>query len=132
MSNQKVSIQIIDGEWGSVKSSQGKIEFLVDSAEISILGISVQTKHYGIGSTLLRNLEDLCLQRNIRRITVPSTPSKEALSFWLDRGYRYVFSEDKNIGDMILNSDDSEKIENTDSGIILLEKALGGLNEKPK
>ncbi|MEW6162983.1 MAG: hypothetical protein AB1606_06700 [Nitrospirota bacterium] len=122
----------IDGEWGIVKSVQGEIEFTIDNDDISVFQISVFKKRCGIGSALVERLEDFCLQRNIRKITVPSTPSKEALSFWLTRGYDYVFPEDSDMGQTILNSQDPEKIEETDSGVILLEKIVGDYHEKPR
>jgi GNAT superfamily N-acetyltransferase len=127
----KVQIQI-DGEWGNVKSDQGQVEFAIDNDGISIFQIFVSRKRCGIGSALIKRLEDFCLQRNIRRIAVPSTPSKEALLFWLAKGYNYVFSEDRDIGHMMLSSQDPEKIEETESGIILLEKSIGGHHEKPR
>jgi len=116
----------IEGECGVVKSAQGEIEFTLDNESISVFQMFVFKKRCGVGSALVKRLEDLCLQQDIRRITVPSTPSKEALSFWLARGYHYVFSEDSNIGHQILNSLYPEKIEETDSGIILLEKIVSG------
>lgn len=122
----------IGREWGIMKSEQGEVEFAIDNDGISIFQTFVSKKRCGIGSALVKKLEDFCLERNIRKIKVPSTPSKEALSFWLARGYYYVFSEDGDIGQIILNSQDPEKIEETDSGIILLEKILGGHNEKPR
>ena len=122
----------IGKEWGIVKSAQGEIQFVIDNDGISVFQTFVLKRRNGIGSALVERLEDFCLQRNIRKITVPSTPSKEALSFWVARGYYYVFSGDSDIGHTILNSQDPEKIEETDSGIILLEKILEGHNEKPR
>ena len=122
----------IGREWGIVKSAQGEIQFVIDNDGISVFQTFVLKRRNGIGSALVERLEDFCLQRNIRKITVPSTPSKEALSFWVARGYHYVFSGDSDIGYTILNSQDPEKIEETDSGIILLEKILEGDNEKPR
>lgn len=115
----------IDGEFGIVKSNNGEIEFTIEDDGISILGISVAKKRKGIGSTLEKKLEEFCLRQDIRRITVPSTPSKEALSFWLSRGYDYVYSEDKDIETMILSNKKSDKIIETYCGIILLEKIVG-------
>ena len=111
-----------DGEWGIIKSAQGEIEFTTDNGEASIFQIFVLKKRCGIGSALVERLEDFCLQRNIRKITAPSTPSKEALSFWLAKGYDYVFSEDSDICRKVLNSQNSGKIAETDSGVILLRK----------
>ena len=122
----------IDRERGIVKCAQGEIQFAIDNDGISVFQTFVLKRRNGIGSALVERLEDFCLQRNIRKITVPSTPSKEALSFWVARGYYYVFSEESDIGHTILNSQDPEKIEETNSGIILLEKILGGHNEKPR
>lgn len=116
----------IEGECGVVKSAQGEIEFTLDNESISVFQMFVLKKRCGIGSALVKRLENFCLQQDIQKITVPSTPSKEAVAFWLARGYHYVFSEDSNIGDQILNSLYPEKIEETDSGIILLEKIVGG------
>jgi len=128
-----MNIQILlDGKCGIIKSAQGEIEFTTDNDKVSIFQIFVLKKRCGIGSALVEKLEDFCLQRNIRKITVPSTPSKEALSFWLASGYYHVFSEDSNIGNTILNSQDPEKIEETDSGIVLLEKVVGDHREKPR
>jgi GNAT superfamily N-acetyltransferase len=118
-----MNIQIqLDGEWGIIKSAQGEIEFTSDNDGVSIFQIFVLNKRCGIGSALVERLEDFCLQRNIRRTIVPSTPSKEALSFWLASGYHYVFSEDSDIGHTILDSENPEKIGETDFGIILLER----------
>lgn len=128
-----MNIQIqIDGERNIVKSAQGEIEFAIDNDGISIFQIFVLKRCCGIGSALVERLEDFCLQQNIRKITVPSTPSKEALSFWLARGYYYVFPEDSGIGRMILSSQKPGKIEETDSGIILLEKVVRDHHEKPR
>lgn len=107
-----------------MKSAHGEIEFTLDNEGISVFQIFVLNKRCGIGSALVKRLEDFCLQRNIRRTIVPSTPSKEALSFWLARGYHYVFSGDSDIGHTILDSENSEKIGETDSGIIVLEKIV--------
>ncbi|HCJ66235.1 MAG TPA: hypothetical protein DHV62_02635 [Elusimicrobia bacterium] len=121
-----MNIQIkIDGEWGIVKSTQGEIKFSIDNDGISVFEIFVIKKRCGIGTALIEKLEDFCLHRiNIRQITVPSTPSRQALSFWLAKGYNYVFPEDSDIGYTILNSQDPEKIEDTNSGIILLRKIV--------
>lgn len=129
-----MNIQIqIDGEWGIVKSAQGEIDFTIDNETISVFQIFVRKRRCGTGSALMERLEEFCLQtRNIRKIIVPSTPSKEALSFWLARDYYYVFSEDSDIEHTILNSQDPEKIEETDSGIILLEKIVGNHDEKSR
>lgn len=128
-----MNIQIqIDGEWGIMKSEQGEVEFAIDNDGISIFQTFVSKKRCGVGSALVKKLEDFCLERNIQKITVPSAPSKEALSFWLASGYYYVFSEDRDIGQIILNSQDPEKIEETDSGIILLEKTVEDYHEKPR
>lgn len=128
-----MNIQIqIDGEWGTVKSAQGAIEFIIDNDVISVFQIFALKRRCGIGSALINRLEDFCSQRNVRKTIVPSTPSKKALSFWLARGYDYVFSEDSDIGQTILISQDPEKIEETDSGIILLEKIVGDHHERSR
>lgn len=120
-----MNIQIqIDEEKNIVKSAQGEIEFTIDDDGVSIFGIFVLKKRCGIGSALVKKLEDFCLKQGIRKVTVPSTPSKEALSFWLAMGYYYVFVEDSDIGHTILNSQDPEKIKETNSGIILVEKVM--------
>jgi GNAT superfamily N-acetyltransferase len=120
-----MNIQIqIDKERNIVKSAQGEIEFTIDDDGVSIFSIFVLKKRCGIGSALVEKLEDFCLKQSIRKITVPSTPSKEALSFWLARGYYYILVEDSDIGHTILSSQDPEKIEETNSGIILVEKII--------
>jgi GNAT superfamily N-acetyltransferase len=126
MNQMNIQIQI-DEESRIVKSAHGEIDFTVDDDGISIFQIFVHRKLCGIGSALIERLENFCLQRNFRKITVPSTPSKEALSFWLAKGYNYVFAEDYAIGNAILNNQYQEEIVDTDSGIILLEKMIGGL-----
>jgi GNAT superfamily N-acetyltransferase len=116
----------INGGDGKLSSSQGEIDFTIEDMGISVFQIYVLKKRCGIGSALVKRLEDYCLEQNIQKITVPSTPSKKALSFWLSRGYYYVFSEDIKVGNCILNNKDTEKIEETNSGIILLEKNIRG------
>jgi len=111
-------------ESGTVASELGKIEFVIDEDCISIFRISVLKKRCGTGSNLLQKLEEFAIKKNIRKIIVPVTPSKLALSFWLKAGYHYAFPEETIIGNEILKEENMEKIRNTDSGIILLEKTL--------
>jgi len=111
-------------EFGTVSSDFGEIEFVIDEDYISIFQIFVVKKRCGIGSNLLKKLEEFAIERGLRKIVVPVTPSKLALSFWLKAGYRYVFPEDIVIGNEIIKGEDLEKIRDTDSGIILLEKEL--------
>lgn len=73
----------------------------LDNEGISVFRSLLSKKRGGIGSALVKKLEIFRLQRTVQEITVPSTPSKEALSFWLARGYHYVFPEDSNIGRQI-------------------------------
>lgn len=112
-------------ESGIVSSEFGEIEFVIDEDCISIFQIFVMKKRCGIGSNLLRKLEEFAIERNMRKIVVPVTPSKLALSFWLKAGYRYVFPEEMVMGNEVLKEEDLEKIRDTHSGIVLLEKALG-------
>lgn len=112
-------------ESGTVASELGKIEFVVDEDCISIFRIFVMKKRCGIGSNLLQKLEEFAIKKNVRKIIVPVTPSKLVLSFWLKAGYHYTFPEETIIGNGILKEENVEKIRNTDSGIILLEKTLG-------
>ncbi|MGC9336971.1 MAG: hypothetical protein ACP5EQ_02600 [Candidatus Cloacimonadia bacterium] len=118
-----MDIQIYE-EFGIVSSDFGEIEFVIEEDCISIFQIFALKKRCGIGSNLLQKLEEFAIERNLRKLVVPATPSKLALSFWLKAGYRYVFPEEMVIGNEILKEEDSEKIRDTDSGIILLEKVL--------
>ena len=111
-------------ESGTVSSDFGGIEFAVDEDCISIFQIFTVKRRCGIGSNLLQKLEEFAIQKNLRKIFVPVTPSRLALSFWLKAGYRYVFPEEMVMGNEILKEEDPEKIRDTDSGIILLEKVL--------
>jgi len=111
-------------ESGTVSSEFGEIEFVIDEYCISIFQIFALKKRCGIGSNLLQKLEEFAIERNTRKIVVPVTPSKLALSFWLKAGYRYVFPEEMVRGNEVLKEEDPEKIIETDSGIILLEKVL--------
>jgi GNAT superfamily N-acetyltransferase len=122
----------IDEESGTVSSDFGEIEFVIDEDCISIFQIFALKKRCGIGSNLLQKLEEFAIERDLRKIIVPVTPSRLALSFWLKAGYYYVFPEEMIIGNAILKEKDSGKIRDTDSGIILLEKALGDNYEQSR
>lgn len=111
-------------ESGTVSSDFGEIEFVIDETRISIFQIFVLKKRCGVGSNLLKKLEEFAIERGLRKIVVPVTPSRLALSFWLKAGYCYVFPDEVVMGNEILKEEDPEKIRDTDSGIILLEKVL--------
>ncbi len=110
------------------KNIFGEIDFEIDEESISVFQMYVSPKKHGIGTRLVKELESLVLRKNLKSIIVPATPSKEALSFWIKMGYGFIFSEDENIANRVLNSSglDMGQIVNTDSGIILLSKKIAG------
>lgn len=117
----------IDEENYIIKCDIGKIEFAIDDESLSVFQVFTLRKRCGVCSSLVKKLEEFASQRRLRNIIVPATPSKQALSFWLKMGYCYLFPEDNIIGNQILNKEDPEEIQDTDSGVILLEKTVGGL-----
>lgn len=122
----------VNGDEYTLNNAFGKISFTVDEDTISVLGIFVQKKRCGIGTSLVKQIEEFAVAKGWDRILVPATPSKEAMAFWLKLGYQYVFSEDKIIGNSIMANEDSEYFIDTDSGIILLEKIWAVLETEHK
>jgi len=114
----------VSGEDYTLKDTFGEINFTVDEDTISVLHLSVSKKRCGIGTSLAKKLEEFAITKKVKLILVPSTPSKEALAFWMKLDYQYTFTEDKNIGNYILSHKDSEYFHDTESGIILLEKNI--------
>lgn len=105
----------------------GEIDFEIDEESISVFQIYVSSKRCGIGTKLVKELERSALEKHLKSIIVPATPSGEALSFWVKMGYGFTFSEDRDVANWILNSSilNTGRVFNTDSGIILLSKKIG-------
>lgn len=106
----------------------GEIDFEIDEESISVFQMYVSPKRHGAGTKLAKRIENLALRKHLKSIVVPATPSKEVLSFWIKMGYGFIFSEDEDIANRVLNSSglDMGQIVNTDSGIILLSKKIAG------
>jgi GNAT superfamily N-acetyltransferase len=107
-----------------LECQKGRLDFCVDEETISIFQIVASEERQGFGSSLVTRLEEFAVERRLKEIVVPVTPSKQALSFWLKMGYEYVWQEDRILGDEILGNQDSKNIVDTDSGIILLNKKI--------
>jgi len=113
------------GEKSCVLECQnGGLDFSLDEETISVFQVFASEERQGIGSSLVTRLEKFAVERRLKNIVVPVTPSKQALSFWLKMGYEYVWQEDKILGDEILRNQDCKSIVNTNSGIILLRKKI--------
>jgi GNAT superfamily N-acetyltransferase len=106
----------------------GKIDFQIDEESISVFQIYASPQRQGVGTKLVKELESLALEKKLKSIIVPATPSKEALRFWIKMGYGFISIEDIDIADSILNSSvlNAGEIFDTDSGILLLSKNIGG------
>jgi len=106
----------------------GEIDFEIDEESISVFQIHVSPKRRGTGTKLVKKIENLAIRKHLKSVVVPATPSEEVLSFWIKMGYGFIFSEDKDVANRILNSSglDMGQIVNTDSGIILLSKKIAG------
>jgi GNAT superfamily N-acetyltransferase len=107
-----------------LECKNGQLDFSLDEETISVFQIFALEEQQGIGSSLVARLEEFAVERGLKSIIVPVTPSKQALSFWLRMGYEYVWQEDKILGDEILRNQDCRRIVDTDSGIILLNKKI--------
>lgn len=107
-----------------LKCENGRLDFALDEETISIFQIFTSEERQGVGSSLVARLEKFAVERRLKSIVVPATPSKQALSFWLKMGYEYVWQEDKIRGDEILGNQDYRSIVDTDSGIVLLRKRI--------
>jgi len=107
-----------------LECQNGRLDFFLDEETISISQIFASEERQGIGSSLVTRLEKFAVERRLKDIIVPVTPSKQALSFWLKIGYEYVWQEDKILGDEILGNEDCRSIVDTDSGVILLRKKI--------
>jgi len=106
----------------------GEIDFEINEESISVFQMHVSPKRRGTRTKLVKKIENLALGRHLKSIVVPATPSKEVLSFWIKMGYGFVFSEDRDVANRVLNSSGLEmgQIVNTDAGIILLSKKIAG------
>jgi len=102
----------------------GHIYFDINDSEMSIfdLYVSKSKRRNGIGSKLIKQLEEYAVAHNVKKIIVPATPSKESLLFWGKHGYSTVFPEDEVFIDHINIELDDKKIFDTPSGVIVLEK----------
>jgi GNAT superfamily N-acetyltransferase len=114
----------VDEENCLLKCQNGRLDFSLDEETISVFQIFASEERQGIGSSLVTRLEGFAVERRLKNVVVPVTPSKQALSFWLKMGYEYVWQEDKILGDEILGNQDCKRIINTGSGIILLRKKI--------
>ena len=120
-----ITIDLCKGRvaWGD---SEASLEIEDAGSEGTIVGISVPRSHRrkGIGTALVRALEDASRGKGLQRLVVPSTPSRQALSFWLSCGFSYVFPEDACCQKRILCSQSPEDIFDNGAGVILLHKVL--------
>lgn len=107
-----------------LKCKNGRLDFSLDEETISVFQIFASEERQGVGSSLVTRLEKFAVEKRMKNIIVPVTPSKQALSFWLKTGYEYVWQEDKILGGEILRNQDCRSIVDTDSGIILLRKEI--------
>jgi len=107
-----------------LECQNGRLDFTLEEETISIFQIFASEERQGVGSSLVTRLEEFAVERRLKNVIVPVTPSKQALSFWLKMGYEYVWQEDKILGDEILGNQDCKSIINTGSGIILLRKKI--------
>lgn len=114
----------VDEENYLLRCEKGQLDFSLDEETISISQIFASEERQGIGSALVARLEKFAVERRLKNIVAPVTPSKQALSFWLKMGYEYVWQEDKIWEDEILGNQDCRSIVDTDSGIILLRKQI--------
>jgi GNAT superfamily N-acetyltransferase len=115
---------MMDLQNGSLKCKFAQIDFSIDENEMSIFQIFVTTNYRrkGIGSALVKKLEEFAMRTALRRIVVSATPSRQALSFWKKAGYSYAFPEEINLERKVLGTQDPKYIEDTESGVIVLAK----------
>lgn len=120
----------IDIRNGTLTCKCGRVDFAIEDAEMSIFQIFICNNHRrkGIGLSLVKKLEEFASRIGLRRIVVPVSPSRQALSFWKKIGYSYVFPEDRDLEGKVLADGNPQRIESTGSGVIVHKKVIKDIN----
>ncbi|HRN26436.1 MAG: hypothetical protein IT276_08775 [Ignavibacteriaceae bacterium] len=101
----------------------GFLEFSLDEDVVIVNSLSVYLKRSGIGTSLVKEFETLAYQKGFLSIEVPASPTREAILFWKNLGYKPAFNEDKYWANKIIRSN-RETAWDTLSGVVTLKKQL--------
>ena len=106
----------------SIRSDSGILNFEFDNEHLIINSIDVFQKRCGIGTKLVRKLEEISDEKNVTLIEVPASPTYEAICFWKSMNYIPVSKEDKSNCNKLIKYNNA-RIE-TNSGVIVFNKKL--------
>jgi len=104
----------------SIQNDLGLLNYEIDNNCIIVNSLDAFEKRCGIGSSLVKRLEELSNEKNISLIEVTASPTYEAISFWFAMNYKPATKEDKIYCNKLFKSN-NERIE-TNSGVIVFNK----------
>jgi GNAT superfamily N-acetyltransferase len=112
-----------------ISCDYGDLDYDIDGDTAIVQAISVYRTGQGIGRKLVELFEDAVLKENATSAYVPSTPSKEAISFWKKMKYKPSGDNDKYWVRRITQSW-KESTWNTPQGVVVMEKDFKVKNKK--
>jgi site-specific DNA-methyltransferase (adenine-specific) len=121
---------ISDDEY-SISNGKSEIQFWQneDDNSISIHDQVIDEFKLSEINDIVKLLEHYAIKQNITKINIVASPVRKVLEFWTSLGYNYSdYEDDKIFIDEILSCPDKNKLFDTYSGVILLEKTKTNLN----
>jgi GNAT superfamily N-acetyltransferase len=76
-----------------------------DILYINLLNVDTEQRGKGIGSKIIKNLEDIARANNCVAMVTPSNLSKIALNFWIKNGFCAIDKDDLKKISFVLNSE---------------------------
>ena len=89
-----------------ISCEYGHLDYDIDGEDATVYAINVYRTGEGIGTKLVELFEDAVLKEKANYVSVPATPSKEAISFWKKMKYKPSGDDDK-----LLGAKDNAKLE---------------------
>jgi len=90
--------------------------------EIDVIEVKKELRRTGIGSRMLKELERFAKDKKVLTIIGGSTPTREAISFWLKMGYQPDTVEDYEYTKKVLKEKDPKKAVDIPSKLIEFKK----------
>lgn len=101
----------------------GKMEYSFDDDCAIVNSLSVYLLRSRVGTRLVNELEKLARVNKLNIITVPVSPTKEAVLFWRSLGFTASSEDDKYWTNKIVRSN-KENAWDTQQGVIIMSKQI--------
>lgn len=124
--------QISDSEY-TLSNDKSEISFwrIIDDNSISVNNQVINENKLFEIKDIVKLLEYYAVKQNVEKIEIVATPNRKTLEFWSSLCYKYSnYKDDKIFIEQILQCFDKNKLFDTDSGIIMLEKSLSTLKKE--